>query len=97
MGLALQDTLGNLVSGLALQMQRPFDVGDWVEFEGAQQAGRVTEVTWRATSIMTVDQVEVILPNAGLAKAAIRNYSRPSPVLNGCIEIYHTKHIHNQK
>jgi small-conductance mechanosensitive channel/CRP-like cAMP-binding protein len=78
-GLALQDTLGNLVSGLALQMQRPFDVGDWVEIDSSH-SGQVTEVTWRATSIMTLDHVEVILPNAMLAKAAIRNYSRPSKV-----------------
>jgi small-conductance mechanosensitive channel/CRP-like cAMP-binding protein len=80
MGFALQDTLGNLVSGLALQMQRPFDVGDWIEVDNGAQAGRVTEVTWRATSMMTLDHVEVILPNAGLAKSAIRNYSRPSKV-----------------
>jgi small-conductance mechanosensitive channel len=80
MGFALQDTLGNLVSGLALQMQRPFDVGDWIEIDNGAQAGRVTEVTWRATSMMTLDHVEVILPNAGLAKSAIRNYSRPSKV-----------------
>jgi small-conductance mechanosensitive channel/CRP-like cAMP-binding protein len=78
-GLALQDTLGNLVSGLALQMQRPFDVGDWIEVDTAH-SGQVTEVTWRATSIMTLDRVEVILPNASVAKAAIRNYSRPSKV-----------------
>jgi small-conductance mechanosensitive channel/CRP-like cAMP-binding protein len=79
-GLAMQDTLGNLVSGLALQMQRPFDVGDWIEVGSGEQAGRVTEVTWRATTVMTLDHVEVILPNANLAKAAIRNYSRPSPI-----------------
>src|SRR5262245_62000027 len=79
-GLSLQDTLGNFVSGLALQMQRPFDVGDWIEIDNGVQAGRVTEVTWRATSIMTLDHVEVILPNAGLSKSAIRNYSRPSKV-----------------
>ena len=79
-GLAMQDTLGNLVSGLALQLQPPFDVGDWIEFDSGQQAGRVTEITWRATSMMTLDHVEVILPNATLAKAAIRNYSRPSTV-----------------
>jgi small-conductance mechanosensitive channel/CRP-like cAMP-binding protein len=78
-GLALQDTLGNLVSGLALQMQRPFDVGDWIELDGSH-AGQVTEVTWRATSLMTLDRVELILPNSVLAKAPIRNYSRPSRV-----------------
>lgn len=78
-GLALQDTLGNLVSGLALQMQRPFDVGDWIEVDGAH-GGQVTQMTWRATSVMTLDHVEVILPNASIAKSAIRNYSRPSRV-----------------
>ena len=51
--------------------------GDWIELDNGQQAGRVTEVTWRATTVMTLDHVEVILPNAGLAKASIRNYSRP--------------------
>ena len=60
-GLSLQDTLGNLVSGLALQMQRPFDVGDWIEMDSGH-AGRVTEVTWRATSITTVDRVEITCP-----------------------------------
>jgi small-conductance mechanosensitive channel/CRP-like cAMP-binding protein len=79
-GLGLQETLGNLVSGLALQMQRPFDVGDWVDIEEGQQSGRITEVTWRATTIMTLDDVEVSLPNGRLAKASIRNYSRPSKV-----------------
>lgn len=79
-GLSLQDTLGNLVSGLALQMQRPFDVGDWIEVDGGKHAGRVTEVNWRATSVMTIDDVEVILPNASLARAAIHNYSRPSTI-----------------
>jgi small-conductance mechanosensitive channel/CRP-like cAMP-binding protein len=79
-GLGLQETLGNLVSGLALQMQRPFDVGDWVDIEEGQQSGRITEVTWRATTIMTLDDIEVTLPNGRLAKASIRNYSRPSKI-----------------
>ncbi len=82
LGLALQDTLGNMVSGLALQMQRPFDVGDWVEVDtaGPHTIGKVTEVNWRATSFMTHDMVEVIVPNGMLAKTALRNFSRPSNV-----------------
>lgn len=80
-GLSLQDTLGNLVSGLALQMQRPFEVGDWIQFDpDARQIGQVTEVNWRATTVRTSDLVEVIVPNATLAKQPIRNFSRPSPV-----------------
>ena len=81
-GLALQDTLGNMVSGLALQMQRPFEVGDWIQFDpDPKQIGQVTEVNWRATTVRTSDLVEVIVPNALLAKNLIRNYSRPSPVM----------------
>lgn len=81
LGLALQDTLGNMVSGLALQMQRPFDVGDWVEVDSpGHTVGRVTEVNWRATTFMTHDMVEVIVPNGMLAKTGLRNFSRPSKV-----------------
>jgi small-conductance mechanosensitive channel/CRP-like cAMP-binding protein len=80
-GLSLQDTLGNLVSGLALQMQQPFQIGDWIQFESdPRQIGQVTEVNWRATTVMTSDLVEVIVPNSMLAKSPIRNYSRPSKV-----------------
>ncbi len=87
-GLALQDTLGNLVSGLALQMQRPFEVGDWIQFESeSRHVGQVTEVNWRATTVMTSDLVEVIVPNATLARAPIRNYSRPSIVSRRTITV----------
>lgn len=87
-GLALQDTLGNLVSGLALQMKPPFEVGDWIQFEpDARQIGQVTEVTWRATTLMTSDLVEVIVPNSLLAKSPIRNYSRPSKVSRRSVSV----------
>lgn len=80
-GLALQDTIGNLVSGLALQMQKPFEVGDWIRYnDGAGQVGRVTEVTWRATTVMTTSQVEVVVPNGVLAKASIQNFTKPSTI-----------------
>jgi small-conductance mechanosensitive channel/CRP-like cAMP-binding protein len=87
-GLALQDTLGNMVSGLALQMQRPFEVGDWIQFDpDARQIGQVTEVNWRAITVVTNDYVEVIVPNAFLAKAPIRNYSKPSPVMRRSVVV----------
>ena len=87
-GLALQDTLGNMVSGLALQMQRPFQVGDWIQFDpDPRQIGQVTEVNWRATTVMTSELVELIVPNALLAKAPIRNYSRPSMVSRRTITV----------
>ena len=81
-GLSLQETLGNLVAGLAIQIQRPFDVGDWVQLEpDPKRIGRVVEINWRATKVITLEQVEVIVPNGMLAKAPIVNYSKPSPVV----------------
>lgn len=80
-GLSLQETLGNLVAGLAIQLQRPFDVGDWVQFDGdSKQIGRVVEINWRATKVFTLDEVEVIVPNGLLAKAPISNFSKPTKV-----------------
>lgn len=87
-GLALQDTLGNMVSGLALQIQRPFEAGDWIQFENdTRSIGQVTEVNWRATTVMTTDLVELIVPNGILAKAMVRNFSRPSRVSRRSISV----------
>ena len=44
-GLSLQSTLGNLCSGLAIQMQRPFEVGDWIQFDDKREhIGKVREI-----------------------------------------------------
>ncbi len=77
-GLSLQDTMGNLFAGLALQMQTPFVVGDWIQYDDvASHLGKVIEVNWRATKVVTLDDVEIVVPNGVLAKAPIINYSRP--------------------
>ncbi len=75
-GFALQDTLGNAFAGLAIQSERPFNVGHWVQV--GQFEGRVTEVTWRATKLRTKAGNFVILPNNLVAKEAITNYSEPT-------------------
>lgn len=88
-GLSLQDTLGNLFAGLAIQLQRPFDVGDWIQFDAdAKNIGKVLEVNWRATKVLTLDLVEVIVPNGALAKAPIRNFTKPSTVSRRSVYVY---------
>jgi small-conductance mechanosensitive channel len=78
-GLSLQDTLGNVFAGLAIQVQPPFEVGDWIAFDAEpKHIGRVVEINWRATTLVTLDEVEIIVPNGSLAKAAIVNYTRPT-------------------
>ncbi len=75
-GFALQDTLGNLFAGLAIQVEKPFRVGHWVrvgEFEG-----KVQEVTWRATKLLTKAGEFVIVPNSVMSKDPILNFSEPT-------------------
>ena len=75
-GFALQDTLGNAFAGLAIQSEKPFNIGHWIrvgDFEG-----RVAEVTWRATKLRTKTGNFVVLPNNIVSKEAITNYSEPA-------------------
>jgi small-conductance mechanosensitive channel/CRP-like cAMP-binding protein len=78
LGNATQDTLGNLVSGLALNTESPFMIGDWVEIAG--HTGRIVDMTWRATCLRTKTDDYIIIPNAAIAREAIINYSRPTVV-----------------
>lgn len=78
LGLSLKDTLGNLFAGLAIQAQRPFEVGDWIQFdENPAHVGEVTEINWRATKVLTLDKVEVIIPNGTLGVGYIANWTKP--------------------
>jgi small-conductance mechanosensitive channel len=75
-GLALQDTLGNLFAGLAIQVEKPFKVGHWVNVAGND--GLVSEITWRATKLRTKAGNLVVVPNSMLARDQITNYSEPT-------------------
>ena len=75
LGFALQDTFGNAIAGLAIQSEKPFNIGHWVrvgDFEG-----RVAEVSWRATRLRTKTGNFIVLPNNIVSKEAIVNYSEP--------------------
>jgi CRP-like cAMP-binding protein len=84
-GLALQDTLGNLFAGLAIQIEKPFRVGDWVTIGG--QDGMVSEITWRATKMRTKAGNFVVVPNSVLAKDTITNYCEPTRSLRLEVEV----------
>jgi small-conductance mechanosensitive channel/CRP-like cAMP-binding protein len=77
-GLALQDLLKDVVAGIALQVERPFVPGDWIEFD--TQIARIVELNWRATRAVSVDNTHLIVPNATLAQAQITNYTIISPI-----------------
>ena len=75
-GFALQDTLGNLFAGLAIQVEKPFRVGHWIQVAGRE--GRVQEITWRATKLRTRDGEFLIVPNGTISKETVLNYSEPT-------------------
>lgn len=84
-GLALQDTLGNVFAGLALQTERPFKVGDWISFGLFE--GVVTDVSWRSTQFMTRTDDLVTIPNTTLSKETFINHSCPSRVSARLVDI----------
>ena len=79
LGLALQSTLGDVFSGIALSFSRPYGPGDWINIDGGTE-GRVIEMTWRATHILTGRRDLAIVPNSSIAKAKIVNVSSPSGI-----------------
>lgn len=74
LGLALQDTLGNFFSGLALQIDRPFHISDWVEIQDGDQkwVGQIHEINWRATYLMTFADEMIMFPNKTIANSKIK-------------------------
>lgn len=76
---ATQDTLGSLVSGLALNAENSFSIGDWISV--GDRIGKVTDITWRSTRLCTKNMEDLIVPNATLSKETLVNFSRPTPEL----------------
>jgi small-conductance mechanosensitive channel/CRP-like cAMP-binding protein len=76
-GLALQETLGNILAGLALQLERDFEAGDWIRVD-ERITGRIREVGWRATTVVTKNGDLVLIPNGVVARSMITNFSRPT-------------------
>ena len=64
---AMQDTLGNLLGGLALQIDDSLEIGDWVRVD--DQTGQVMQIQWRFTALRTRNGEKVVIPNAQLMKS----------------------------
>ncbi|MBB3603738.1 small-conductance mechanosensitive channel/CRP-like cAMP-binding protein [Mycolicibacterium sp. BK556] len=74
-GLTLQNSVGQIISGLLMLFEQPFKIGDWIETPQAK--GRVVEVNWRAIHLETGTGLQ-ITPNSVLASASFTNLSRPT-------------------
>jgi small-conductance mechanosensitive channel len=78
LGFAIRNVVADTFSGLALGLEAPFRIGDWVAIDGLAQ-GRVQEIGWRSTRLITRDSTHVILPNSQISRQRITNYSAPRP------------------
>ncbi len=73
-GLSMQDTLGNTLAGLALQIEQRIRVGDWVKID--QYNGKVREIRWRHTAIETRNWDTILIPNSQLVKGMVTIFGR---------------------
>ncbi|MBX3292739.1 MAG: mechanosensitive ion channel family protein [Acidobacteria bacterium] len=91
-GLALQDTLGNLFAGLALQADQPFQVGD-VIIVGANKPGIVERVSWRGVKIRTFQEKTLVISNAVLGRETIEVAARNN--LNARSVFFNTLYVNS--
>ncbi|MEZ0255925.1 MAG: mechanosensitive ion channel family protein, partial [Chthoniobacter sp.] len=66
-GFAMQDLLGNIIAGIALEIGKPFKTGDWLKIES--QHAEVIEVNWRSTRLRTNDDIYLDIPNKSIVGA----------------------------
>ncbi len=76
LGFALQNLLGDVIAGIAINLEKPYDIGDWIESDGID--GEVVEINWRATRIRTRADNHRIIPNGTITKQTLINFHYPT-------------------
>ncbi|MBI4795964.1 MAG: mechanosensitive ion channel family protein [Deltaproteobacteria bacterium] len=81
-GLAVTRMIADVFSGVALSVERAYNLGDWLEIEmrsrpGSSMVGKVVEINWRATRLQTKADEIVVIPNSELARTKFINFSAP--------------------
>lgn len=74
LGFAAQDSVANVISGILIFWDKPFEVGDWVRTQG--EFGRITDITLRSTRIRTPRNTYVVIPNKNIIDAMLENFSK---------------------
>lgn len=84
-GLAMQETLSNIISGIALHIEKPFKVGDWLIID--VHRAEVVEMNWRSTKLRTNDDVYLDIPNKTVVAGTITNLSYPTKAHSNRIRV----------
>ena len=85
LGLALQDTLGNIFSGFSIYFGGLFKAGDWLLVDGKH--AQIVEINWRSTRLRTTDDVCLDIPNSSITKQTVTNYNYPTSIHGIRLEI----------
>lgn len=86
LGFAIRNVLADVLSGVALGLEAPFRIGDWIEIDGTIR-GRVIEIGWRTTRLRTLNDTYMILPNSEISRQRMTNYSAPRSHYRASLEI----------
>jgi len=73
-GLAVQSNIANIFSGIVINLESPFHVGDWVQI-GDNDEGKVIDITWRTTRVRTRAGYVISIPNGQVAESNIHNFN----------------------
>jgi len=84
--LALQDTLSNLFAGFYVAIARQVRLNDYIKLNTGEE-GYVTDITWRSTTVRTLGNNMIIIPNAKLAQAVVTNYYLPEKRLSVQVQV----------
>lgn len=75
-GIAARDSIGNLLGGLSLHLDKTFEMGDMIQLDDGTR-GTVTALSIRSTTILTPDNIAITIPNAELNRTRVINESAP--------------------
>ncbi len=82
-GLALRNVILDMFIGLAIHVERPFKIGDWIQIHRNRQethvVAKVIEINWRTTRLKTTENNMIVIPNNVIGSSIITNYMEPKP------------------
>jgi len=86
LGFALRDMIADVFSGIAINLEEPYLIGDTIGLEDGF-IGRVVEITWRTTRLVSADEITSVVPNGRIGAMAVRNYSQPAQPWRAQVEV----------
>ena len=79
-GFAMKDLLADIINGISLSIERPYNIGDWIELENGTYLGKVVDIKWRTTRLISRNDSMIVVPNNRCGNMIIHNFSKPNKI-----------------